>query len=76
MTDEEHPDPERLWRWRRRLAIWAFVVAILETTYLVTTGSDAPDSVIAWSYGLWGIVIMAYVADCAVEKMADNWSSR
>ena len=75
MTDE-HPDPERLWRWRRRMALGAFGVATVQTAYLLTAAPAVADTVVAWSYGLWGLVIVAYIANCAVEKMADNWSSR
>ena len=75
MTDE-HPDPERLWRWRRRMALWAFFAAVGQTAYLVASETTVADTVVAWSYGLWGLVIVAYIANCAVEKMADNWSSR
>lgn len=53
------PDPEHWWRWRRRLAIAAFVVAVAETVWLLTRPMDGP--VVAWSYGLWGTIIAAYI---------------
>lgn len=65
MSDTEHPDPERWWRWRRRLALWAFAIALAETGYLLHFGGGGP--VIAWSYSLWGAIIAAYIG-------ASTWS--
>lgn len=58
-TQEIPPDPEHWWRWRRRLAIASFVVAVAETVWLLTHPMDGP--VVAWSYGLWGTIIAAYI---------------
>jgi len=64
MTDK-HPDPEKWWRWRRRLALWSFGVAVIQTVYLLIHPTDGP--VVAWSYGLWGTIIAAYIG-------ASTWS--
>lgn len=71
MSTEAHPDPERWWRWRRRLALASFVCAVLETAWLLATGvPDGAAPVIAWSYGLWGAVICAYIGTASWSDVA------
>lgn len=62
----EHPDPEVWWRWRRRLALWAFGCAIAETVWLVFH-PEIVGPVVGWSYSLWGAIIAAYIG-------ASTWS--
>jgi len=58
----EHPNPERWWRWRRRYAHISLAAALAETVYLLAAGvPDGAGPVIAWSYGLWGAVVTAYI---------------
>lgn len=67
MTNE-HPDPERWWRWRRRFAQAAFLFAFLETIWFLTFGiPENAGPLIAWSYGLWGAIVCAYIG-------ASTWS--
>lgn len=60
--EAEHPDPERWWRWRRRFAQTAFLAAIVETVWFLLSGiPEGAGPLIAWTYGLWGSVICAYI---------------
>lgn len=69
----QHPDPERWWRWRRRYAHVALAAALAETAYLLgagVPGSAAP--VVAWSYGLWGSIVCAYIGAATWADVASK----
>lgn len=66
--DSQHPDPEAWWRWRRRLALWSFGIAVAETVYLLLDPADGP--VVAWSYGLWGTIIASYIGAATWSDVA------
>lgn len=69
---DEHPNPERLWRWRRRLALWSFACAVAETAYLLLVNPDASGPVVGWSYGLWGSVIGVYIGMASWSEVAQG----
>lgn len=69
----DHPDAERWWRWRRRFAQAAFVCAIAETGWLLGNGiPEGSAPLIAWSYGLWGAVICAYIGAATWSDVASG----
>lgn len=65
---EQHPNVEVWWRWRRRLALWAFGLAALETCYLLYVPVGGP--VVGWSYSLWGAIIGAYIGAATWSDIA------
>lgn len=75
-TQPPPPDPERWWRWRRRLALYSFAAALVETAALLWLAQRAPASLaplgatVAWTYGLWGAVICAYVGAATWSDVA------
>lgn len=77
---EDHPNIEHLWRWRRRFAIAAFLCGFLETLALLTVVPavklEALGAVVAWSYGFWTVVILAYVLNAAAETFIEKWAER
>lgn len=67
MTDSEHPDPQRLWRNRRRMA-WlslASIIAILAGSFI--PGLDPNPEIVRAGIGALCLVVVAYIANCAVE---------
>lgn len=64
------PDPERWWRWRRRLALTAMAMAMLETAYILVVDPGISGPVVAWSYGLWGSIIAAYIGAATWSDIA------
>ena len=71
MDPTYHPNPTDYWRHRRRLAYASLTLATAETCALIviarenTAALDALGAVIAWSYGVWGSTIAAYVGTAA-----------
>lgn len=63
----EHPDLSRWWRIRRRFAIAAGALAVLETVALIWLAIRYPaaitalSAVVGWSYSLLGAVVCAYI---------------
>lgn len=74
----DHPDPGLLWQHRRRHSYTALWAAILQTACLITLGVNDPQVIAALTplitptYMLWGTVIIAYIANCAVEAYIDR----
>lgn len=70
---DEHPSPEVWWRWRRRFAQAAFLAAIVETFWLLKYGiPEGSGPLIAWSYGLWGAIVCAYIGAATWSDVASN----
>ena len=66
-----HPDPERHWRWRRRFAVAAMAAVMVGSPVLVATVApealEAATSIInTWQFCMT-LVVLAYIANCAVE---------
>ncbi len=66
-----HPDPERLWRWRRRFAVAAMAALMFGLPLLVMFAT--PEAIVAaaavvntWQFCMT-LVIIAYIANCAAE---------
>jgi hypothetical protein len=72
----EHPDPERWWQHRRRLAYRALWLAVAETLLLGLVALLNPEAVAALSaaiyssYTLWSVPIVGYYGNTAVEEWA------
>ena len=67
---DEHPDPERRWRNRRRMA-WSSLVAglVLYPTAAALTGAEVLGQ-IAWPlYTLAGVVVGTYIGSAAYETV-------
>lgn len=73
---EEHPDPKKLWRWRRWFAIAAMSALIVGSPLIVMNA--APEAIEAASgiFNTWQfcltLVILAYIANCAVEAFINR----
>lgn len=67
----EHPNPNRLWFWRRMFAIVAMTALILITPSLVAWAPAEALSAAATIVNMWQFcltaVIIAYVANCVLE---------
>lgn len=73
----QHPDPARWWRHRRRLAYWA-MSALTLMALAGATGQIRADAVpllqtIAW---VFGIVVVAYYGNNAAEALATKGPTR
>lgn len=71
MTDNEHPDPARLWKHRRRLAYWSMTALSLSLLAGLFYGVRSPELVegICW---VFGIVVVSYYGGNAAEALASR----
>mgnify|MGYP005866462269 CR=1 FL=1 len=77
MTND-HPDPSSLWRFRRKHSFMAHWLLIVLTVALPTIEVFRPGTVegvkamlpVAYGYGV--TVILGYIANCAIEKWAEE----
>lgn len=71
---DEHPNPEKLWRNRRRMA-WLSLFAILAA--LAATfhpGLDPDPGIVRAALYALCMVILAYIANCAIEEYVKSRS--
>jgi hypothetical protein len=72
---EQHPDPERLWRNRRRMA-WLSLFAILAA--LAATfhpGLDPDPGIVRAALYALCLVVLGYIANCAVDSYIQSRNS-
>jgi len=73
-----HPDPLTLWRHRRRHSYAALIGALTLTALLVAAELVRPGAVeglepmIGPAYAFFGAVVLAYIANCAIESWIDR----
>ena len=73
-----HPDPTRLWRYRRRHSFIAHWTMVSFTATLVLAELFRPGTVqglqpmIAIAYSAFVLIVLGYIANCAVEKWAEE----
>ena len=79
MTDE-HPEPSKLWRFRRKHSFMAHYLLIAFTVALPVIEVARPGTVeglkamLPFVYGYGVMVIIGYIANCAVEAWAkEKW---
>lgn len=72
----EHPDPARWWRHRRRGFHLGVAMAFAQTPLwvigeVIRSGYiNDSQSVVAWSYGICGTLVIAYYGNTAVEELS------
>lgn len=74
---QDHPDPERRWKNRRRMA-WACLAAclVLYPTAAALTGAEVLGQ-IAWPlYTLAGVVVGTYIGSAAYETVKTQGPQR
>lgn len=76
MTNEQHPNPERYWKHRRRGYYTGMAWALLQTPCwvaieLINPGTlAAMSAVIGWSYGISGTLIVSYYGGNMAQEVA------
>ena len=73
----DHPDPSRLWRQRRRMAWLSLSVLLIAAPALLwllpaDTLAEVQGLIRFW-LGCLLLVVLAYVANCAVESGLSIW---
>ena len=70
-VDNQHPDPARLWKHRRRLAYWAMAALTVSLGFGLVGVVRSPDLVegICWAFA---VVVLAYYGGNAAEAMANR----
>lgn len=67
----EHPDPEKHWRHRRRMAYWS--MAVLTTALVLAMAGYIPEPMIELVQGLcwvFGAIVLGYYGNNAMESFA------
>ena len=80
MASSDHPDPAKLWRFRRKHSFMAHWTLIALTVALPTIEILRPGTVeglkamLPFAYGSGVLIVIGYIANCAVEKWAaEKW---
>lgn len=73
--EDQHPNPSRWWKHRRRLAYMAFGWLVSQTFLFGSIAVYSPaavaslGAVIGWSYGTTTIVLIGYYSNTAIEEV-------